>query len=156
MDSYVSLYSQLMLRRFEGWRSRLYRDSLGVESIGFGFNLRDRDMPKEVGNLWLDLEEGHSAVQAKKLFGEEFFGALEGARQAAIVNLIFNMGIGSLKTFKRMIRAIRALDWESAAFELVTRSDGSGPSKYVLQVGERRAFFYRDLLLTGEFLDIPG
>ena len=151
----ASEFSRQMLRHFEGRRPRVYPCSQNRLSIGFGFNLEDNDMPLEVAELWLSILEAEATEQVIGLFGLHFFNAIEGARKAALVNLMYNMGIGSFMRFPNMIRAIRALDWQTAAHELVTSSAGTGPSKYVRDVGERRAFFYRDLLLTGEFVDTP-
>ncbi|AWV97515.1 glycoside hydrolase family protein [Arcticibacterium luteifluviistationis] len=133
----------------EGLRQRAYNDSLGIPTIGVGFNLNRHDANWRLSELGLnyehvyygrqeltidqinhlldsDLDNSISSVQ--KLFPN--FNQFSSKRQIVLVDLVFNLGINRLSTFVKMIAAINEGNWQTAAKELEN-------SNYYTQVGRR-------------------
>jgi lysozyme len=106
----------------EGIKLTPYMDSEGVLTIGCGRNLRDKGIRKSEAMVMLqnDITEAMSAC-LKKL---PWIGGLDETRQIVLINMAYNMGIGSAKTgkgllgFKDMLAAVKAGDYELAAFEM--------------------------------------
>lgn len=115
------------LTRDEGWRNQMYLDSEGIPSIGVGHNLRDVPISNAaVAQIFTDdltdkLREVEQAFPWSARQSEP--------RRGVLVNMAF-MGIGKLKGFVKMLAAMQAGDWETAARELLD-------SKYATQVGAR-------------------
>ena len=101
----------------EGRRSKAYRDSVGVLTAGIGRNLEHVEFTdSEIALMFAnDLERADKAARA--IFPA--FDGLSAPRKAALVNLAFNMGERRLRSFRKMIAAVHAGDFERAATELV-------------------------------------
>jgi lysozyme len=63
------------------------------------------------------------------VFGHKY-GTFTEDREAALMDMMFNMGLPVFLTFKKMIEAIKADDWEEAARQALD-------SRWAAQVGER-------------------
>lgn len=112
----------------EGYKDRPYKDHLGNWTIGYG-TLID-PIPKELADLMLDyhFKKGLEELRSN-------FSWLEGAPDniiEALTNMHYNLGMPRLKSFKMMLMAIEAKDYDAAAFECFD-------SQYALQVPERAA-----------------
>ena len=82
----------------EGKKNKPYKDSKGYWTIGVGYfigvNLEDLKLSDSVIDLMLEEKAKQACKDAYKVFGAEFENFTE-ARQNAIINLIFNMGLGN-------------------------------------------------------------
>lgn len=121
-----SLRAQLI--RDEGLRLRAYRDPCGKTTIGVGRNLDDRGVTEDEAMFLLanDINEVVSEVSA----AFPWTSNLNDARFAVLANMAFNMGLGGLLLFDRMLDALRNGDFETAACEMVQ-------SRWACQVGAR-------------------
>lgn len=117
-----------MLKRHEGLRLFPYKCTAGKTTIGFGRNLTNVGISEEeaIGMLVHDME-----TALKEVYG--FFPNIYGYsadRRAALVDMVFNLGLTSFRTFVKMIEAIREENWERAAAE-------AKDSEWYRQVGSR-------------------
>ena len=81
------------LTRDEGSRSRAYVDTVGKITVGVGRNLSDVGLSEsEIQYL---LANDITRVRSQ-LIGFSWFQGLDEIRQGALINLTFNIGIGSL------------------------------------------------------------
>ena len=129
------------LKRDEGFRSKPYYDTAGKLTIGYGRNLDDVGITKPEAEELLQNDIGNRIVRLNKKY--EWFKFLSPARKHAIVNMAFNLGMGGLATFKRMIAAIECGHFERAALELLD-------SDAARELQNRYLRLY-DMMLTGEF-----
>jgi lysozyme len=63
----------------------------------------------------LDNDINDCIAEAQKF---RWFDSLDPVRQAAIVELVFNLGLPKLRTFKRFLSAVAEQRWPHAAAEL--------------------------------------
>lgn len=117
------------LRVDEGVRSKIYEDTLGIPTIGYGRNLRDVGLrPDEIELLFAnDLKAAESAARALVAA----FPGLSENRKAVLVNMAFNLG-EKLGAFSETLRHINAGDFDKAA-------DAMLDSLWAKQVGKRAA-----------------
>jgi lysozyme len=119
--------ARAQLRIDEGTRAKPYRDSVGKLTIGVGRNLDDVGLrPHEVDFL-LDNDIAEAEADARVLFA---FDGLSANRQAALINMAFNLGRARLAAFGNLRAAIEAGDFARAAAEMLD-------SKWAKQVGPR-------------------
>ena len=116
------------LKRDEGLRLDVYRDSEGLLTIGYGHCLDRKGISKTVAEEMLVDDIADAALIIRVRF--PWTQKLSDIRQAAFINLVFNLGGAGLATFKKFLVAAQAGDWETARTELLD-------SKYASQVGER-------------------
>lgn len=117
-----------LLIKHEGMRSRPYLDTTGNLTIGVGRNLTANGISdKEAAEmLWNDIEKALDA--ANNAFS--WIKTLDKTRKNVIYSMVFNMGIGGVRSFKKMISALENEDWGLAAAEMLD-------SKWAKQVGSR-------------------
>jgi len=116
------------MRFHEGVRNNVYKDHLGIETIGVGRNLVDRGLSdEEVDYL---LSNDIQIVENELDNGLSWWRDLDEVRQRALADLAFNMGLPRLHGFVKMLSALQRRDYHAAADELLD-------SKYAKQVGER-------------------
>ena len=133
----------------EGLRLASYDDSEGIRTVGVGFNLERSNAREAIEKLGLDFDQVFSGEQkltrsqAKLLLQEDInqaivdarsivpsFEGLTPARQTALIDMSFNLGLPRLSKFRKMLAAIEAGDFDKAA-------DEAKDSVWFKQVGRR-------------------
>lgn len=101
------------LQTEEGFRALPYRDTNGLETIGYGFNVQ-AGISKYAAAALLkaQTEEAHAA-----LLKLPWYAALDPVRQSVCLDIDINEGQGGLLKFPHMIAALSRQDWASAAIE---------------------------------------
>ena len=146
----------------EGLVLTVYKDSLGIDTIGIGRNLKDRGISREeldyldIPNMEVVYEHGISEADARYLALNDIaivenelcrvhtcVENLDSVRQLVLMDMAFNMGVPRLCKFKLMWNAIHEQNWEAASREMLD-------SKWARQVG-RRAKILSDAMASGEF-----
>jgi len=146
----------------EGMVLTVYKDSLGIDTIGIGRNLKDRGISREeldyldIPNMEVVYEHGISEADARYLALNDIaivenelcrvhncVENLDSVRQLVLMDMAFNMGVPRLCKFVKMWNAIHEEKWEAASREMLD-------SKWARQVG-RRAKILSDAMANGEF-----
>jgi lysozyme len=94
------------LKRDEGLRLKAYKDTLGVWTIGYGHTgtaKRSMVITKAEAEALLVKDIENAKAIAKRI---DFFDKLDPIRQAAIINMCFQLG-NKIFQFKRTLAAIR-------------------------------------------------
>ena len=146
-DTLIETVTPLLIRH-EGKRLHVYPDSLGIKTIGVGFNLEQpgaQSMIQKAGANYTALLNGTQNLTDEqcdyilsqciisvvewltKIFPE--FSTYSLNRQAALVDMGF-MGEGHFVQFRNLIADVRSQNWSAAANEAMA-------SKWALQVGNR-------------------
>ena len=122
----------------EGMRLDVYKDTLGINTIGIGRNLDDRGITKDELD-WMDypsieyvysdgITEADAIYLAQndvQIVEEELLRAhpcvdrLDAVRQLVLVDMAFNLGVPRLCKFKKMWAADEAEDFPTAAKEML-------------------------------------
>ena len=129
------------LTRHEGLRLKPYRDTLGHLTIGVGRNLSEVGI-SEVEALALLDADIQTAIRGLDL-RMPWWSTLDDVRRMALVDLAFNVGVEGVMSFRRMLIALRARQWDIAAAELCL-------SKWATQVQPSRRDTLAHMLRTGE------
>ena len=122
----------------EGLRLTVYKDSLGIDTIGIGRNLQDRGISKEeldeldipsIDHIYEDgITEADAIFLAEndvQIVEEELVRAhpcveeLDAVRQLVLVDMAFNLGVPRLCKFKKMWAAVEAKQFDTAAKEML-------------------------------------
>lgn len=146
----------------EGMVLEVYKDSLGIDTIGIGRNLIDRGITKkeldhmDIPNINVIYEHGITEADARYLaendidiVEKELCAAhpcveeLDEIRQLVLMDMAFNMGVPRLKKFVKMWNAIHEGLFEIAAEEMLD-------SRWASQVG-MRSIKLSEAMKTGSF-----
>lgn len=114
------------VKRYEGFRPKPYKDTVGILTIGYGTNLDAGISEPEAEYLAIN----RLAKVIVPLSLMDFWGSLDETRRSVLVDMAYNMGINGLLGFRNMLDALRAKDFETAAAQMLA-------SKWAGQVGQR-------------------
>ena len=126
------------LVKHEGLRLQVYQDTLGIDTIGIGRNLKDRGISKEeldeldiptIDHIYeYGITEADAMLLAEndvQIVEEELLRAhpcvedLDAVRQLVLVDMAFNMGVPRLCKFKKMWNAIHENKFDVASKEML-------------------------------------
>ena len=131
---------QALLKLHEGFRPKPYTCTAGKLTVGYGRNLDDRGLTEKEAAYLL---EGDISEAVAHLRLEPYWLDLNEARQAVLIDMVVNLGWTKFTRFARMILAVRAKDYATAAAEMLN-------SKWAGQVGERSTRL-AEMMRTGEW-----
>ena len=150
------------LIKHEGLKLQVYKDTLGIDTIGIGRNLEDRGISQEelddldIPNMDVIYEYGITEADAVylaqndvQIVEDELLRAhpcvdrLDSVRQLILMDMAFNMGVPRLCKFQKMWNAIHEEKYDVAAKEMLD-------SKWANQV-KSRATKLANAMHNGEF-----
>lgn len=132
---------ETLLIKHEGLRLKPYRDSVDKLTIGVGRNLDDvgitRDealnlMRSDIVNITRELNQNF-----------EWYDSLDYIRKAALIDMVFNLGITKFLQFNQTIHWLETKNWDKAANEMLN-------STWSEQVGDRAQDLAK-MIRTGEW-----
>ena len=132
-----------ILRKEEGFRPHVYRDSEGYWTIGTGHLVdprRGEGLPREIDDAWTIRDV--RIIERKIGQRISWWRFLDEVRRAVLVSMAYQLGVEGLMKFRRMLEAIRSRDFETAANEAMD-------SRWARQT-PARARRHADALRTGE------
>ena len=122
----------------EGMVLTVYQDSLGIDTIGIGRNLKDRGISREeldyldIPSMEVVYEHGISEADARYLALNDInivenelcrihpcVEELDAVRQLVLMDMAFNMGVPRLCKFKKMWNAIHENKFDVASKEML-------------------------------------
>lgn len=105
-----------MLKRHEGYRQFVYRDSRGILTVGIGLNLETDGLEPEEAD-WLLMRRIQRYVTF--LSQQPFWASLNDARKAALIDMAFELGDRGFDGFEHMIGFLNEGDYTSAAHAMI-------------------------------------
>ena len=117
-----------MLKRHEGFKQFPYLCTAGKLTVGYGRNLDDVGLSEYEAEFLLLQDIRHATKRLTTIFPEFYQFTVN--RQAALIDMMVNLGSRRFLLFRKMIVAIKKGDWEDAANEAMD-------SKWHVQVGNR-------------------
>tara|TARA_A100001515_G_scaffold131222_1_gene118864 strand:+ start:536 stop:958 length:423 start_codon:yes stop_codon:yes gene_type:complete len=132
-----------MLKLHEGVRNHVYVCTAGYETIGVGRNISESGLgltDEEINILLMnDIERVKQELTASYFW----FPDLDDVRQAAMIDICFNLGLSRLRGFVKAITAMSRQQWDVAADEFMD-------SRWSEQVGQR-AITVTNMIRTGDY-----
>lgn len=111
----------------EGFRATLYRDTKGLQTIGYGFCV-DRGISPFAATALLvaQTQECHESLM---MFS--WYATLDEPRQSVLLDLAFNNGLHGLLAYVHMLSAVGRKNWTEAKTELLdSQAARSDPNRY--------------------------
>jgi lysozyme len=103
------------LRRDEGEKLKMYKDSKGIWTIGVGHNLETTPISAVASSRILldDIRDKTTEIEDWPAFK-----ALDEVRQGCLINMAFTMGAEGLRTFQKLLAACEIKDYAEAAAQI--------------------------------------
>lgn len=124
----------------EGIHNRPYQDTRGYLTIGVGHCLDAKPLSKAA--VMAIFNEDLADTMADLAKRAPWYTKLDDVRQRVLIDMAFNLGIGGLLAFTKMLAAVERGDYIEAADEMLS-------SKWSGQVGAR-ARRLAEMMVTGK------
>lgn len=116
---------KIRIKIHEGFRDTVYEDSLGKATIGYGHLVTykdkfepDRKYPKEMLDELFEQDFQEAVNNADYFIKSHELQICDIARQV-LIEMCFQLGIGTLNKFKNMIKALQEKDYKTAGDEMI-------------------------------------
>jgi len=119
-----------MIKRHEGFKNKIYKDTEGVLTVGWGHALQaGTEIPGPALELIFNADMDRVQMQYADL-AEEYGLHLDPVRCAVLQDMLFNLGPSGVRKFKEMLKYLKADMFHPAADEMLK-------SAWAQQVGKR-------------------
>lgn len=104
------------IKKHEGLRLKPYKDNKENLTIGYGHNLENGITTRQAEDLF---DDDMAIVQQAIANNLPDASYLPAEKYGVLLELVFWIGIGKVKGFKKMLAALKNKDWAKAADELL-------------------------------------
>lgn len=134
-----------MIKRHEGLKLTLYKDIVGISTIGYGRNLEGRGISIQEAETMLDNDVSDCMAQLRVNF--PYFDVLDSVRQDVLIDMCFNLGFDGLMKFKLTLTHIQHGDYVLAAEAMLdSKAARQCPGRYKELADMMRTGKYQDAL----------
>lgn len=109
----MTLEEQLL--RDEGFRSKVYSDTLGKYTVGVGRNLTDKGITKNEA-LYLLSNDIFEVKKSLAVYG--YIGDVDDPRYNVLLNIAFNIGTAGLLSWRNTLALYKNGDYKACAAEI--------------------------------------
>ena len=105
------------IKKHEGFVEHVYQDSLGIDTIGYGFAIKDLILDEDIAEdiLMRKLEKLKRNANSRFQWLEDMPQEV----QAVVLNMCYQLGVTGVSKFRKAISALQEGDWDEAANEML-------------------------------------
>jgi len=105
------------IKKHEGFRNRVYNDSEGNLTIGYGFAIKDLRLDEDIASIILERKLANTTVRCYESFW--WFREMPQTVQDVIVEMIYQIGLNGFMQFVKTIELLKKKEWEKAGKEML-------------------------------------
>lgn len=127
------------LKAFEGYRRYAYECTAGRLTIGYGTMIEDggHGVPEFIAELLL---RDYIQTLETRFKSQGWYRALDDRRQAAVLEMGYQLGYDGVLGFRRMIAAIKDSDWDGVLAEAMDSKWARQTPRRAADVAHRLAY----------------
>ena len=105
------------IKHHEGFVDHVYKCTEGFDTIGYGFAIKDLEMPEHIAEELLILKLEKLQKNANSRF--KWLEDMPQEVQEVVINMCYQLGVNGVSKFRKAISAMQEGDWEEAADEML-------------------------------------
>ena len=105
------------IKENEGYVPTVYKDSLGIDTIGYGFAIKDLIIDKDVADLIL-MKKLHILLE-RIAIAFPWFKDADNIVKGVVINMCYQLGIRGFSKFKKTIYYLETEQYEEASLEML-------------------------------------
>ena len=105
------------IKKNEGYISTVYKDSLGIDTIGYGFAIKDLNLEEDICDIILERKINKLRAEVKKRF--KWYDNMPVIIREVVMEMCYQMGVTGFSKFKKTIGFFEAKDFKSASVEML-------------------------------------
>ena len=115
MPDFKALIERLKVN--EGFRSSVYQCSLGFDTIGYGFAIKDLELTEKEAEYLLANRVSQKHLHL--LDNLDWYSDMPPEVQGVILEMVYQLGFSGFKKFKKAISNMKDKNWKEAATEML-------------------------------------
>ena len=101
----------------EGFRDRVYKDTLGIDTIGYGFAIKDLVLDEDISEMILERKLEALIERVNKRF--DFVECLPDEAQEVIYEMCYQLGVTGVSKFKKTLLYLENEEFNMASKEML-------------------------------------
>ena len=105
------------IKQHEGYVGIVYKDSLGIDTIGYGFDIKDLELDEDICEeiLKRKLDQLESSIRLK--FG--WFPFMPDEIKDVVMEMCYQLGVTGFSKFVKTITYLKDKDFKNASIEML-------------------------------------
>ena len=105
------------IKKHEGYVGIVYKDSLGIDTIGYGFAIKDLELDEDVCEIILERKLHELTDRLYIKYG--WFKYMPQEIKDIVVEMNYQLGVTGFSRFKKTIAYLQDKQWEEASVEML-------------------------------------
>ena len=105
------------IKKHEGYVGIVYKDSLGIDTIGYGFAIKDLELDEDICDIILDRKLKDLESRIKLEFG--WYPFMPKTIQNVVIEMCYQLGVTGFSKFVKTITYLKDKDFKSASVEML-------------------------------------
>ena len=105
------------VKKNEGYRSMVYKDSLGIDTIGYGFAIKDLELDEDICEEILVRKLKDLQYSIKKKF--HWFEDMPPHIKDVVMEMCYQLGVGGFSKFRKTISYLENKQFKNASVEML-------------------------------------
>ena len=105
------------IKKHEGYVGIVYKDSLGIDTIGYGFAIKDLELDKDICDIILERKLKDLESRIKLKFG--WYPFMPKTIQNVVIEMCYQLGVTGFSKFVKTITYLKDKDFKSASVEML-------------------------------------
>jgi len=105
------------IKKHEGYVGIVYKDSLGIDTIGYGFAIKDLELDADICDIILERKLSTLIDRINNKFS--WYNYMPPEIKDVIVEMCYQMGVYGFSCFKKTIAYLQDKKWEEASIEML-------------------------------------
>ena len=105
------------MKQSEGFRESVYKDILGIDTIGYGFAIKDLVLSEKISDMILKEKVEALIGRIENTF--DWFVEMPPEVQSVIVECCYQLGLYGFSNFKKTISHLKEKEFKQAADEML-------------------------------------
>ena len=129
------------IKKHEGYVGVVYKDSLGIDTIGYGFAIKDLELDADVCDIILERKIKDLKDRIKIKF--DWYKYMPQEIKDVVVEMCYQLGVTGFSKFRKTIAYLQNKQWKHASIEMLdsrwakqTPNRAKEMSKRVKKLGE--------------------
>ena len=105
------------IKQHEGYVGVVYKDSLGIDTIGYGFAIKDLELDEDICDIILErkLKNLHDIIKIKF----KWYQYMPQEIKNVVMEMCYQLGVTGVSKFKKTIAYLQNKQWEEASVEML-------------------------------------
>ena len=105
------------IKQHEGYVGIVYKDSLGIDTIGYGFAIKDLELDEDICDIILDRKIKELATRVNRTFS--WYRYMPQTIRDVVMNMCYQLGVGGFSKFRKTISFLQNKQFHDASEEML-------------------------------------